>query len=259
MTNIVNLYKNKGETPLQALERLRKNNLSYKDEVLTYAGRLDPMAEGVLLVLVGEENKKREDYLHVDKEYRVEMLFGVETDTYDVLGLPAGRQGISIFGSSLKEEGKLKEFLKKHTGTFLQPYPPYSSKPVQGKPLFQWAREGRLNEIEIPKKEVTIFSCELLDVSSLSLSHLKHTILESIDLVKGDFRQKEILSSWNTTLSQFPLETSFQVAKIHVKCSSGTYMRSLVHRIGKELGTSAIALSIVRTKVGEYSIEQAER
>jgi tRNA U55 pseudouridine synthase TruB len=51
MENVLKLYKNVGETPLECLERFRVENSEYKDVPMTYAGRLDPMAEGVLIVL----------------------------------------------------------------------------------------------------------------------------------------------------------------------------------------------------------------
>ena len=57
---VLNLYKQMGETPRERLERLRKEKSEYAHEVLSYAGRLDPMAEGVLLCLVGAENKHRD-------------------------------------------------------------------------------------------------------------------------------------------------------------------------------------------------------
>ena len=81
---VLNLYKNLGETPLERLERLRTQKPLYEREVLSYAGRLDPMAEGVMLCLVGQANKRREQYLDLSKEYTIAVLFGVSTDTYDV-------------------------------------------------------------------------------------------------------------------------------------------------------------------------------
>src|ERR1035437_1661782 len=83
---IITLYKNKGETPLECLERFKKDNPEYEKERMTYAGRLDPLAEGLLIVLYGDEIKNKEKYLGLDKEYEVDILFGFATDTYDVLG-----------------------------------------------------------------------------------------------------------------------------------------------------------------------------
>ena len=83
---VLNLYKQLGETPRERLERLRVQKPHYEHEVLSYAGRLDPMAEGVMLCLVGSANKRREAYLELSKEYVLDILFGFSTDTYDVLG-----------------------------------------------------------------------------------------------------------------------------------------------------------------------------
>lgn len=117
--------------------------------MLGYAGRLDPMAEGVLVVLVGDENKRREAYLSLNKEYIVEILFGFETDSYDMLGLAP---------SSLAGQEKNTDVLKSYLGSFVdvhdQEYPPYSSKTVVGKPLFVWAREGNIGTIKIPRKKL---------------------------------------------------------------------------------------------------------
>lgn len=86
MQKVIVLNKKEGETPLQALESFRIKHKEYKDIKMTYAGRLDPMASGVLVVLAGEETKNKEKYLNLDKEYDFEILFGFATDTYDILG-----------------------------------------------------------------------------------------------------------------------------------------------------------------------------
>ena len=71
--------------------------------------------------------------------------------------------------------------------------------------------------------------------------------IPNISLVKGDFRQGKIIEKWRDIL--FGNGAIFTTIKIRVKCSSGTYMRSLTNRIGLDLGTSAIALSITRTEI----------
>src|SRR3989338_4911372 len=86
MKGIIILNKKEGETPLAALEAFRRKNKEYANTKLTYAGRLDPMASGLLLLLAGEEIKNKEKYLNLDKEYEFEILFGFQTDTYDILG-----------------------------------------------------------------------------------------------------------------------------------------------------------------------------
>ena len=59
MNKVINLYKPVGFTPLQAVERFKEENVRYKKEKISYPGRLDPMAQGVLLLLVGDETKKK--------------------------------------------------------------------------------------------------------------------------------------------------------------------------------------------------------
>src|SRR5690606_23219787 len=85
-TEILQLYKREGETPLECIQRFRAENPSYAEVSMTYLGRLDPMAEGLLLVLAGDTRKKKA-YLELDKRYEFEVLWGFETDTYDMLGL----------------------------------------------------------------------------------------------------------------------------------------------------------------------------
>src|SRR5258708_39153772 len=83
---VVNLYKKLGETPRERLERLRTQKRQYQYEVLSYAGRLDPMAEGVLVCLVGAANSRHDSYLYFSKEYTLDVLFGFSTDSYDIMG-----------------------------------------------------------------------------------------------------------------------------------------------------------------------------
>lgn len=252
------LYKNLGETPLECLDRFRKEHPEYKDAVLSYAGRLDPMAEGLLLVIVGEANKEKKKYTNLDKEYEFEILWGVETDTYDILGkitkTSSKARSLPAINSFLASPGKLDLI-----GKFNQEYPPYSSKTVQGKALHQWAREGKLEEIEIPTREVEIKNIEIISHKQISLEELKKEIFRRIDLVKGDFRQGEIKGDWNMIYPALPGKSESRdekiwITKMRATVSSGTYIRSLAHELGKKLGTHAIAYSIKRTRVGEYRI-----
>ncbi|MFA6432681.1 MAG: hypothetical protein WCV82_02590 [Candidatus Paceibacterota bacterium] len=232
--------KQPGETPLEALERYRLTRPELKGLPMTYAGRLDPMAEGTLLILIGDECKNKEKYLNLDKEYEVEMVFGITTDTYDALGL------VDSDTNARAEVIPPKVNLNKYTGKFSQEYPAYSSKTVDGVQLHTLARAGELPD-EMPVKDVEIYSIERLDDRKIPAPELKKYINAKITLVRGDFRQKEILAKWDEVLSD--PGSGFYATKMRVKCSSGTYMRSLAHRIGKEAGIGAFALSIKRTKI----------
>ncbi len=252
MKKVLPLYKPVSITPLQLIQQFQKENPSYQEQKLGYAGRLDPMAEGVLLVLVGDENKKRKDYERLEKEYLFEAIFGLQTDTHDTLGILDDPQ-IKTPSSNWKEE--LSYLLPLLEGKQEQAYPAYSSARVNGKPLFYWARKKKLKEIVIPTKVVEIFDLKMLDTKTITLSELKDRIFPQIDRVEGEFRQKEIKERWQSFFSLYPPETLLPVITFHIHCSSGTYIRSLCHYLGERLGVGALALSIKRTRVGPYTVE----
>lgn len=247
--NVIKLYKNEGETPLKALDRLRQENPAFRQSSLTYVGRLDPMAEGLLLVLVDGAQSEREQYLGLDKTYRVEVLFGVQTDTGDILGVVQG--GV---GSAEVNIDKLQRVFKDQVGTFTKSYPAYSSKPVDGKPLFLWAREGKLGQIEIPTHEIVINSIELIGIKNVTGSVLLQEIQKRIDTVVGDFRQEEIKKQWISSLSEHESGT-FVLADIMVLCGSGAYMRQMAQEVGSKLGVPALAYRIKREAVGGFKLD----
>jgi tRNA pseudouridine55 synthase len=239
---IITLYKKRGETPLECLDRFRIENPEYKNEKMTYAGRLDPLAEGLLLVLTGEECKNKEKYLGLDKTYEVDVLFGFATDTYDLLGKVIGAEK-----DHLEARLPSEEILKLFVGKFNQKYPAYSSK------FFNKARSGELTKDEITEKEVEIKSIELLGERMISKNDLEKYIIESIGLVKGDFRQEEILKEWKNVLRRTVLR-KFVVISIRIDCTSGTYMRALANSIGEKVGIPALVLNIKRIKIGGFEI-----
>jgi len=248
---MVNLYKKMGETPRERLERLRTQRPHFEHEVLSYAGRLDPMAEGVLLCLVGSANRRREDYLNLDKEYTLDVLFGFSTDTYDILG-----RVIETGDSAGVRRKAVRQGLNEFRGSINQQYPPFSSKTVEGKSLFQWARSNALGTLVLPTRQVTIYEIELKSVYKVGEPELLAYIEEHIEKVNGDFRQEEILRLWRRHLKKEG-EREFPCATVRIACSSGTYARSIAHGLGEHMGTPALALHIKRERVGEYSAEQS--
>lgn len=247
------IWKEVGETPLQALERHREEAGIARGVPMTYAGRLDPLAEGQLLILIGGECKEKEKYLGLDKEYEVDVLLGLSTDTGDPMGLITA-SGPGNSWSIEQIQAVLPQFVGKHTWA----YPAFSSKTVQGKPLFLWSLEGRIGEIEIPTREVEIYEIELLGSRS---TKLREEVLSKIASITpdnaeskrlgADFRREAVLKSWERMFQEFP-RTSWQVVRVRVRCSSGTYMRTLAERLGEALSIPALALSIVRTKIMVY-------
>lgn len=248
MKQVFTIYKNRGETPLEALERFRADNREYVDIPLTYAGRLDPAAHGVLLVLAGEECKKKKEYLGLLKEYAAEILFGITTDTYDLLGVIENISPPKEFDPEI-----LVDLPQKFIGEHMWQYPAFSSKTVDGKPLWQWAREGKLDEIEVPMRKMVFNEIEMGDVSVVDSMELLKGVEELLHLIKGDFRQEEILASWK----ELP-QRAFPLLRLRVKCESGSYIRSLAHAIGQEYEIGACLLDLERTRVGEWNLETNE-
>lgn len=229
--------KNIGETPLECLERVRIENGIDANIPMTYAGRLDPLAEGQMIFLIGEECKNKEKYLGLDKEYEIEVLFGFATDSYDVLGILEEKSlsALELFDIQNVLKSLSGTNFSSYIGKFTQLYPRYSSKIISMKEIPD----------EMPTKEVEIYSIENLGIREIKGNELIKQILEKISLVKGDFRQKEITARWGS-ISKTIMDNDFPILKLRVKCSSGTYMRSLANQIGKDFGIPAIAFSIKR-------------
>ena len=118
-------------------------------------------------------------------------------------------------------------------------------------------------------REITIYSFELLSMGNISAEDLEKKIIKSVTSVQGHFRQKETLEAWYNYFNSLhfakatrgkqlsTLNSQFTTARFRISCSSGTYVRGLIHELGKILGTGAIATEILRTKVGEYSIDNS--
>ncbi|MCA9353303.1 hypothetical protein KC842_00335 [Candidatus Nomurabacteria bacterium] len=249
---IINTYKKEGETPLECILRLRQEGTITENEKATYAGRLDPMAEGVLVILSGQDVHQKEEYLKLDKEYEVDILFGVSTDTGDVLGIIQNSKFKSqnnFISFSAIAEDNIKAALSKCIGSFEEEYPVYSSRTVSGKPLFSLARLGQI--FHTPKHKVTIHSIILNNVITRNGKDIAEESIQRIAKVKGDFRQNEIISLWEKFADEYKAE-DLQIIKIKVSCASGAYMRVLAEKIGKDLGTPSLAYRIKRTRVGEY-------
>lgn len=236
-----------------ALRRFQKTRENLKNLPLTYAGRLDPMAEGLLLILAGEECKKKDEYLRLSKQYEFEILMGFQTDTYDILGLLSGSQELEE-SQALSLQKTLQRKRGEYLGEREEVYPLYSSKPVRGKPLFMYAREGKDHEIEIPKHRIEIEALSFGEMRTLSgielLSEIKNKVLQ----VSGDFRQQEIIKTWEKHILP---ERLYYILQGSLRGSGGFYVRSFVERVGKDIGVPFVTYSIKRTQIGSWTLEEA--
>lgn len=216
---LILVYKKKGKTSRNVVE-----NISKKYGVKAgHIGTLDPMAKGLLPVLVGNTCKLSKYLMEHDKTYLVEMKFGYNTETLDIEG------EILEEDKSFRENNIVdNEFfdmiiiaMKKELGTKKQIPPIYSAKKLNGKKLYEIARKDKEKAIEMAKekaKEITIYN--MYDISLKEL---------------WDNNPKDIVLSFK------------------VECSSGTYIRSLVRDIAENMGTIAIMTDLRRIAVGNYN------
>jgi tRNA pseudouridine55 synthase len=244
------VYKKPGQTPLDCIDELKKNDKNLSHLPITYAGRLDPLAEGLLVLLIGSECHNKDEYLKLPKEYEVTILFGFATDTYDLMGKVV--KSPELIDKKFSQ-ADIVDIIPQFTGRIKQFYPPYSSRTVKGKPLYQWSREGKIDEISIPSHDVFVEKIEIIKEGEIKGDKLLSVIKKNISYVKGDFRQTEIINIWHDILKE-KKEEIYQTITLRINCGSGVYVRGLAHEIGVNLGIPALALKIVRTKVGEYKI-----
>lgn len=170
----LNVYKPKGLTSHDVVSRLRKVT---KIKQIGHTGTLDPFATGVLPVCIGKATRLIE-YLDDDKEYLATVQFGKSTDTYDLDG-----QVIKTFDKKVESE-EILSGLKNFEGEIEQIPPIYSAIKVNGKKLYDYARQGL--EVEIKPRKVCIYRIKLKDfdyttqVAKILVSCSKGTYIRSI-------------------------------------------------------------------------------
>ena len=204
MFGVLNIYKPKGITSHDVVGIIRKK-LNIKQ--VGHTGTLDPFAEGVLPVCTGKATRLIE-YFDDDKEYLATIQFGSATDTYDIEGniIKTGTKHVTL--------EQIRDALKNFEGEITQIPPIYSAIKVNGKKLYEYAREGKTVNIE-PRK-VNIYKIEL--------------------------------KAFNEATQQ---------AEILIKCSKGTYIRSIANDLGETLGCFGHLIKLVRTQAGKFRVENS--
>ena len=239
---IILIDKPSGMTSHDVIAILRKK-LSAKGRPASgwkigHAGTLDPLATGLLIVLVGREYTKRQaEFMAGEKEYICRAKLGIETDTYDIEGKVI-REEVWEEIEKIKEE-KIKKLLKKFTGKIQQRVPAFSAVKVKGKKLYEKARKGQIKESELPVRLVEIKELELANFSTSPLASSQDS--DSSSSPKGEGLSKEIFF------------------EVRVVCSKGTYIRSLIYDIGQELGVGATVVNLRRTRSGKFRVEEANK
>lgn len=242
-TGIININKAANMTSHDVVAIIRKK-LGIKR--VGHTGTLDPMATGVLPVAIGNATRFIE-YLDKDvKTYVAGVKLGIMTDTLDIWGqLKSDKSNINKIALDAE---LISRTIQKFKGIIEQEPPMYSAIKVDGKKLYEYARNDK--EVEIPKRQIEIFDIEYIDKENEKyLNEL--TGLRTELNGTGDDATSMIAGTKNIKPDD---ESDFY---IRVECSRGTYVRSLIRDIGRELGTDAVMSYLVRTKSGGFSISDA--
>jgi len=179
-----------------------------KKTKIGHCGTLDPLASGLLVLLIGRATKQQSLIMGNDKEYLCLMRLGLQTDSGDITGKIIQQSNVPAL---VKED--IENVFKSFLGEQSQVPPMFSALKKDGAPLYKLARQGEV-VIREPRR-VKIHALDLMDYSS-------------------------------------PQEILFRV-----RCSSGTYVRTLVEDVGKKLGTVATVTQLCRESIGPYSLEAA--
>lgn len=171
---IVLIDKPKGLTSFDVIRKLRRKLGVRK---MGHAGTLDPLATGLLIIVVGEGTKKLKDLIGLPKTYVVEILLGKKTTTGDLEGKVIENAKIE----NLKTE-KVEGVLNGIVGTLELQVPLYSAIKKKGKPLYKYARDGE--KVEIPIKKMKINSAELI---SLMCENNECVISAKMDVESGTY------------------------------------------------------------------------
>jgi len=212
MDGILPLWKPVGMTSHDCVIKLRKILGTKK---VGHTGTLDPDVAGMLPMCIGMGTKIASYVTESKKVYEAEVKLGYATETEDAEGAVIDQKEIS----SPLDQDKVERTLNTFTGTITQVPPMYSAVRVEGKRLYEYAREGI--EVERPQRTVTIH-----DISLLS------------DQVSYD-------------------EDGSATFNIRITCSKGTYIRTLCVDIGKALGYPAHMSHLVRTASGSFEKDEA--
>lgn len=172
-----------------------------------HCGTLDPLASGLMLVLLGKATKMQDNFMKKDKVYLADIRLGMRTESGDLDGNIVSESDYSHVTNE-----KIKDVCAGFTGEIEQIPPMFSALKVGGRKLCDLARKGI--EIERKARKIMIYSIDILDFFN-------------------------------------------GIIKIRVKCSSGTYIRTLAEDIGKKLKTDAVLNNLVREEIGDYSLTEA--
>ena len=171
ITGILNIDKPAGITSYDVVDVIKKLFIGSK---VGHTGTLDPVATGVLPILIGDATKLSDNLTAENKAYRVKMLLGVETNTYDITGK-------IVYASVVnKDEIYIRERIKRFIGVQEQTPPQYSAIKVEGKRAYQYAREGK--EVELKPRTIEIY-----DINNIAVDLRKREVSFDVYCTKGTY------------------------------------------------------------------------
>ena len=229
-------------TPAECCKKL-KEKLG-KQVKVGFACRLDPMAYGLLPIIVDGTSDTYDKFNGCDKVYTFKLILGYSTTSYDILGVP------TIIKDKPPFDLDTIRALEEDT------YPAYSSKsvtdPSTGKKVCLWklAKDGKiLPETELPKRKIKIYDIHALKEKYLSPSKLLQKIERYISLLGPGhtFETDAIIGGWKEMLSEHPHE--IKIISLSAKVSSGTYIRSLGNKLG------GVCYDICRVSAGGLAMD----
>lgn len=217
-----------------------KHNITDK---VCYSGRLDPMARGEIMLLIGNECKMMDIYNKKNKTYTFEIIFGLSTDTDDAMGLFNTKYTEPSNITTLVQS--IKQYIDIHVGTdIMQEFHNFSSIKYKGKSLWYYA----VNKINItkPKHKVTLYDAHYSDIKKYNYNEWKDDICTKINNIdkKNNFRQDEIIKQYND--SKFESLYSFPIT---ITVSSGFYVRQFVADIMKHIDFPILTHDINRISI----------
>ncbi|MBP7774300.1 hypothetical protein KA078_00770 [Candidatus Woesebacteria bacterium] len=235
---IIPIWQDIGQSTHQIATKWSK----MRNEKATHTGTLDPMASGVVIILTGEDRFKKGAQTAWNKTYEFSILWGISTDTGDLLGL------IERVDMQTAEQEKITTVLAAFPHTFEQLQPAYSARRYNGLSSFDWARTG----VDLPQKKRTItidsLTTDFFEVKCLS--QIIEAQTKNIHKIQGDFRQTEILNNWSQLLQKS--DQSFLISHHTAVVSTGTYIRQLTQDIASQIGVVATTAHITRIKNGSF-------
>jgi len=238
--------KPKGMTCGELINLHRKNIEDGTEEKICYSGRLDPMARGIVLLLIGDETKQQSFYNMKDKTYQFEIVFGISTDTDDILGNIQKTMPVNSISQFI-------ELFENFQKTYDQSYHNFSSfvpqEKYEGKRYCLWWWSTKHPEtISLPKyqKSVSIYKRKIIAIGSIGGKMLKPQILTDLNLMNDqigeNFNKKKFIQQWETYL----FVEEYCKITLEVTVSSGFYIRQFVRDLSDTLTIPILVTDINR-------------